>query len=113
MLKVALRQARFNAPIGMYPQEQLIYNDIEVDVILSQQTHLEALPFINYVALYQIVKSVIEKHHPTLEAIVQEIINTIHETYQAATIEVAVRKLHPPVGGPVACSEVSYTFEPK
>jgi len=37
MLTVALSGVRFHAPVGAYPQEGLIYNELEIHVSVSQK----------------------------------------------------------------------------
>jgi dihydroneopterin aldolase len=108
MLSVAIKKAQFNAPIGLYPQEAKTLNQIEVDVAVYQKADINNLPFIDYTALYQIVKETILLPHKTLETIVTDLYNNIKTQHPESKLDIKVRKLHPPVSGQIEATEVAY-----
>lgn len=109
MLRVSIKNAQFNAPIGLYPQEAKTLNQIGVDVAVYQHAAIDNLPFIDYTVLYQIVKDTILLHHKTLEAIVTDLYNNIKSKHPNAKLHIIVRKLHPPVSGQIDATEVAYS----
>ncbi|HTO16691.1 MAG TPA: dihydroneopterin aldolase [Edaphocola sp.] len=111
MFSVSIKNARFNAPIGLYPQEAKTGNAISVDITVRKNSNINALPFIDYTELYEWTKIVIKKNHSTLESIVTDLYNSIKEKIQDAHISIHVRKLTPPISGQVDYTEVSFSDE--
>lgn len=109
MLTVALNKARFVAPIGLYPQEEVLYNQLEVDIALSIPAQIDdQLPFIDYVVLHQLVKTQVLKGEKLLEQLLQHIVVATRELYPDCAIRLSIRKLNPPMEGEVGSSEVSW-----
>lgn len=108
MLTVAVKNAQFVAPIGLYPQEAKTMNQIGVDVLVSKNCSIHQLPFIDYTALYALIKTTIAKHHKTLEEIVAELYLEIKSAHPDCMLDIKVRKLHPPVPGQIDHTEVGY-----
>lgn len=112
MLTITLKNATFNVPVGLFPQELKTYNTIEIDIAVSivDATHLD-MPFINYGDLFEIAKLSTQQNFLKLEEMVTYNIETIKNQYPTALIEVAVRKQHPPLGGVIAYAEVRFKYE--
>jgi dihydroneopterin aldolase len=110
MLTIALKNIRLNAPVGMYNQEHILYNDIEVDVQVKVQVPIhEEWPLVDYSVLNEIVQQAAREEAQLLEDIVRRIFQRIKEHYpHAGEMRVAVRKLHPPMAGDLAYAEVSF-----
>ncbi len=108
MLTVSLRGIRFYASVGIYPEESFLDNEIEVDISVTQAAPIDDLPFIDYSILYDMVKTAITGHTGLLETIVQRIVKDVQQQYPEVEIKISIRKLHPPLGGQVASSEVSW-----
>ena len=110
MLTVSLHGIRIHAPYGLYPQEHFIGNDFEVDVDLYLQTTEGApWPFADYTLIHSIVNDVFQETFQLLETFVQQIYANLKlQMPPTEKIRVAVRKLHPPMPGDVAYSEVCY-----
>ncbi len=111
MLTVSLHNARFNAPVGLYPQEMKTGNELEIDVSVSKQADIGELPLINYEWLYEVVKLSVATPVALLENIVQHIILAVQREYPEATVTASVRKLHPPMDGSIEAASVSFTAE--
>lgn len=108
MLTVSLSGVRFKAPIGLYPQEPLIENDIEISVSVSVQALIDELPLIDYTILHQFVSDAMQEPTAYLETILKRIVNRITKQYPEGKISVVIRKLHPPMHGQVDYSEVKW-----
>lgn len=109
MFTVALEKVRFNVPVGLYPQEAILYNDIEVNVRVSQEATLSDLPFINYAEIYTLVKAICVQPTALLETLLQQIVSQLQALYPTAQLEVSISKLNPPLGGNVAAATISWT----
>jgi len=108
MLTVSLSGVRFKAPIGLYPQEALTQNDIEIHVSVSVPAAIDDLPLIDYTILHQLINDAVAEPTAFLETIVQRIVHKIEAAYPGSKKNVAVRKLHPPMAGQVDYSEVKW-----
>jgi dihydroneopterin aldolase len=108
MLTVSLSGVRFKAPIGLYPQEALIENDIVINISVSIPALIDDLPLIDYTILHALVSEAILEPTSFLETIVQRIVHKVFENYPESKLSVAVRKLHPPMLGRVDYSEVKW-----
>ena len=108
MLTVSLSGVRFHAPVGTYPQEALIYNELELHISVTQKATLTDLPFLNYVTLYQIAKEAVQESPRLLESILQKIVKNISSAYPNTKINVEIRKLNPPLGGEVTYASVQW-----
>jgi dihydroneopterin aldolase len=111
MLTVALSGIRFHAPVGAYPEEALIYNELELHISVQQKAALSALPFLDYAMLYKIAKEAVMGPSKYLENILQKIVKNISELYPNTKINVEIRKLNPPLGGEIAYSSVQWESE--
>lgn len=108
MLTVSLSGVRFQAPIGLYPQELFLYNEIEVNISVSKAATIDDLPLIDYTILHAIAKKAVAEPTGLLETVVQRIVHSINGEYPGCTLSVAVRKLNPPMSGEVDYSEVKW-----
>jgi len=108
MLTVSLSGARFRAPVGLYPQEALLENTIEIHLSVSVPAPINELPLIDYTLLHRFATEAVAEPTALLETIVQRIVHRIGENYPGSRMSVAVRKLHPPMPGQVDHSEVKW-----
>ena len=108
MLTVSLSGVRFHAPVGLYPQEAFIHNEIELNISVSQPANITDLPLIDYTILHGIATEAVQEPTALLETIVQRIVQNIDAKYPGSKLKVAVRKLHPPMQGQVDYSEVCW-----
>jgi len=108
MLTVALNKAQFIAPVGLYPQEAVLYNDIEVDLAVTCAAQIDDLPFIDYVALHQLVKQEVLKGEQLLEKLMQQIVQQLRIAYPDCKVRLSIRKCHPPLAGAVESSMVCW-----
>lgn len=108
MLTVSLSGVRFQAPVGLYPQEAFLANEIEISLSVSQEAMIDNLPLIDYSVLHAIAREAVQEPATLLETLLQRIVNRIEATYPGSRITVAVRKHNPPMGGTVDYSEVQW-----
>lgn len=106
---VALKEIRFFAFHGFYPEEQLTGSHFLVDVEVT------FIPFgdtenlqdtVNYEVINTIVNRQMERTQKLLETVIKNIIAELTQTYPyLRTAEVGIKKLHPPMPG-----EIGYSF---
>jgi len=109
MFTVSLKAARFTAYIGLYPQEEILPNQIEIDIAVSTPAHIDDLPMIDYTELHAVASAAVSEPTGLLETVLQRIVTAIQNSFPGYRLEVAVRKLHPPMGAQVAHCEVKWT----
>lgn len=108
MLTVSLAGVRFHAPVGLYPQEAFLLNEIEMNISVSRAADIDDLPLIDYTILHSIAANAIQEPAELLETLVQRIVHNIEIQYPGSKLKVAVRKLNPPMQGQVDYSEVQW-----
>jgi dihydroneopterin aldolase len=109
---VALRDVRFYAYHGFYPEERQIggvfYVDIVVCVSPTNSTNDELADTLNYEVLFAMAKEEMQKTSKLIETPAQHILNRVLGAFPALErVEVTIRKAHPPLAGEVAYAEVS------
>lgn len=112
MAIIALEGMKFHAHHGVYEAEQKIGADYMVDVYVNTiiipagaTDALEAT--INYESVFQICKMEMQKPRKLLETVVRAIFDRMKGQFpNMMALRVRVRKLHPPLGGPVAAAWV-------
>jgi dihydroneopterin aldolase len=109
---VALRDVRFYAYHGYYPEEQQIGGVFYVDIVLSLPEAGAATDqladTLNYELLFAMAKEEMQKTSKLIETPAQHILNRVISAFPTLTrVEVIIRKAHPPLAGEVACAEVS------
>lgn len=112
MLTVSLAGMRFNAPVGLYPQEPFVQNELEIHVSVARDASLAQLPFLDYAMLYTMVQSALAEPAQLLETVIQRIAEAITIQWPQTKISVSIRKLNPPMGGQIAYAEVKWDNQP-
>lgn len=113
MIKVTLHGAGFFARHGFYPEEQLTGNRFLLDIDVEFETNADMksdhiADTVNYEQLYAIAEQEMQQPRKLLEAVAQSIADSIRATYPfVKNIRVELKKLHPPLKGPVAYSAVT------
>ncbi len=113
LITVELKQLHFFAYHGLYAEERKTGNEFEVNLFVS---YLPASGMItgisdtvNYVQLYELLKSEMQKPRDLLETFVMEVSEIIHLSFpKIKKIEMAVTKLHPPIPGFTGTVGVKY-----
>ncbi|MCX6287871.1 MAG: dihydroneopterin aldolase [Bacteroidetes bacterium] len=105
MGKITLDGMEFFAYHGCFKEEQLIGTKFIVDLIIETDTSEaeqsdQLHDTVNYVNLYQAVKTEMEQKSHLLEHVARRIITVVTDQFPSIiTIELRVSKLNPPVGG--------------
>lgn len=114
MGKIVIEEMEFYAFHGHYAEEQIVGNrflvDLEIEADLKPAADSDQLEdAVNYQYAYQLIKKEMRrKKSNLLENIAKRILDAIFsemEGIQKATIR--VRKMHPPMGGPIRSVGVS------
>ena len=102
MLTIELSKLRFHAYHGLYHEEKKLGGDFEVNVTVIHQPkkipvlHLEET--IDYTAVYNLIKEIMQKPEPLLETVVTLIAEEIMKRFfQAEEVNVSITKLNPPI----------------
>ena len=112
---IKLRNMRFYANHGLFPEEAVLGQRFEVDVDLfgdfSQAGQSDDVRHsINYADVYKLVENVVtQRRFNLVEALAECIAETVGTAHAPLTITVRVRKPHPPVPGDFDGIEVEIT----
>ncbi len=112
MLTIGLEQLRFHAAIGVYEEERISGNDFLVDVTLfleeEDQPITELSQTIDYVKVYHLIASEMNKTQKLLETVVQNCATGIKREFpKVSGIEMTIRKIHPPLPGEAGASRIT------
>lgn len=105
MAIISLNGMEFYAFHGCFEEEQVIGNryivDVSIDYNSSQAEKTDNLfHTINYVEVYNVIKTEMDKKSRLVEHLTSRILNSISESFQEIkTITVTVHKLNPPTSG--------------
>jgi dihydroneopterin aldolase len=101
MMKVFLRDLRFNVARGVYQEEHLTGTELSVDVevIFASSERIEnENQTISYVDLFKLVKAEVSLDGALLESVAIDIANRIKSVYPfVSEINITISKLQPPI----------------
>ncbi|RMF22468.1 MAG: dihydroneopterin aldolase [Bacteroidetes bacterium] len=112
MAQIVLEGMRFYAYHGVHREERLIGGDYIVDVYITTKFSKAAVDddlqhTINYQTVYQLCEGVMRHPSRLLENVVERIgLALKHQFKNISALQVRVRKLNPPLGGPAAFAAV-------
>ena len=116
MGKIIIEDMEFYAFHGHFKEEQIVGNrflvDLELESNLSVPAESDQLKdAVNYHQAYQIVRKQMQtKKSNLLENIAKRILDTLYEELPGVDkITVRIRKMHPPMGGPIKSVSVTMT----
>ena len=102
---ITLAAMRFHVRVGILPHERELAQPLELD--LTVRLAPGSADVVDYRTLYALTREVVERGPlEYLEAIGAEIASRCLELPAVASVRVAVRKPHVPLGGPLAHAEV-------
>lgn len=101
-MTVELKQVRFFAYHGFYPEERKTGNEFEVNLAVTLESHENAIvditSTVNYAVLFEIVSEQMRQPVDLLETLVEGIAAKIRAVFpQTKKIIITVSKLHPPI----------------
>ena len=102
LLTIELQKLHFFAFHGLYPEEKKMGNEFEVNLNVSylpaSGTITDISETVNYVVLYNLLKTEMQKPRHLLETFVMEVTEQIHLSFsQIKKVEISITKLHPPI----------------
>jgi dihydroneopterin aldolase len=114
---VALKDVKFYALHGYYPEEQLTGNHflVSIEVTFNHSGDTEnLLHTVNYEVLNTIMREEMANTQKMLETVVKKMLDRVLESYPfLLSIEVGIKKMHPPMPGEINHSfvQLHYTAE--
>jgi dihydroneopterin aldolase len=103
-LLIELKQLRFYAFHGLYPEEKKTGNEFEVNLAVfhqpAKQLITDITDTINYADLYELVKKKMKQPVELLETLCMSIANDIFYKYPVVQkVDISISKLTPPIAG--------------
>lgn len=111
MYSVTLSGLLFHAPLGIYPQEQILGNDLQITVSVTQKEFPEGDTFLDYEKIYFLIEKEVKIPETTLENLLRRILAKIEILYPKTGIHIEIRKVHPPFGGRADYASISWNKE--
>jgi dihydroneopterin aldolase len=114
---VALHGAEFFAYHGFYPEERKLGTCFIVDIAVEfdQPGNLDEdnlANTVNYEKLYTLICEIMKVPKKLLETVAQAIIDEVKQQYDFVdSIKLTLKKANPPLGGKVAYSAVSLSYQ--
>lgn len=114
---VALKEVKFYAFHGYYPEEQLTgsHFSVDVEVTFVPQGDTENLAStVNYEVINNILIAAMQQTKQLLETVINHVIDELIAAYPfISTAVVGIKKLHPPMPGEIGHSfvQLSYTSQ--
>ncbi len=109
---IELKNMRFFAHHGVFSQETVVGNEfmvnLHIEADLSKACKTDNIEdTINYAAVYELVKSEMQKPSRLMENAAYRILERIKASFpQIVHLEVRMAKMNPPVGGEIECSQI-------
>jgi dihydroneopterin aldolase len=102
LISIQLKELRFFANHGLYPEEQKIGNEFDINLTVSFAPVSGLITgntdTIDYTKLYELVKKEMNRPRQLLETLAMEITENIHLSFPLVKkIEISVRKIHVPI----------------
>ena len=102
LLTIELSRLRFFSRHGLYAEEVKTGNEFEVSLAASYVPDTIAVnnieDTVNYVSLYDLVKTAMQEPTPLLETVAMVITEKIHHQFpQVRKTSISIRKLYPPI----------------
>ena len=112
-ISIELKQLRFRAYHGLYPEEKKTGNEFEVNIIALYQplagTITGVSDTVDYGRLYELVKKEMEDPRQLLETLAMEMAENIHATFpRIKMLEIAITKMHVPMAKFTGTATVKY-----
>ena len=116
MIRVQLQNLLFKGFHGIHEEEKILGNDYSVDATIQFHEADAVIMHINetidYSIVYEIIKKRMSVPTPLLETVVMLIGNDIHHHFpDVRSINVSLKKMHPPIEGIQGSAEVSWHKE--
>lgn len=111
MLTVGLYDMKFHAFHGVYPEERETgtYFIVDMEAGFEESGQIRKLSqTINYQVMHAVVSEKMKKPVALIEELAQGCVEEVYHRFPfIKTIEIRIRKMHPPLPGEVGCSQVT------
>lgn len=114
MGKIIIEAMEFYAFHGHYQEEQIVGNrflvDLDIEIDMSKPAESDQLEdALNYQTAYRLVKNEMKRHKSNLlENIGKRILDALYDQFDGIReVTVKIRKMNPPMGGPIKCVSVT------
>lgn len=111
-MTIHLEKLLFHSFHGFYEEEKILGNEFEVsaDVVLETSGEITTLrQTVNYVTIYNVIKSRMQLATPLLETVAQELTHAIHTIdNRIKSVSITIKKLSPPIENFQGIVGVSY-----
>lgn len=102
LITIELKQLRFFAFHGLYPEEKKSGNEFEISIAVTRSNKsvviTELSETLNYADLYELVKKEMKKPRALLETLAMELVQLIHLSFEGVKkVDIEVYKLHLPI----------------
>ncbi len=103
MITIHLNHIHFHAFHGLYEEEKILGNDyiIDASVHFKEKDLITSIDkTINYVSIYNIIKTRMEIPALLLETVVMDIGSEIYKHFpNIGSVKISIKKMHPPIAG--------------
>jgi dihydroneopterin aldolase len=101
-ITIELKELRFFAFHGLYPEEQKTGNEFEVNISVTRNIKSsiikELSETLNYAELFELIKDEMKKPRALLETFAMELAQLIHLSFEGVKkVDIEIAKLHLPV----------------
>lgn len=97
MYTISIENARFFVPIGIYKEEKILKNTIQIDCYLQYDYLPPSIKYLDYVQVINLLKNELNKGFDTLEECLEAIKNKIYEKYPFISLQIKICKINPPI----------------
>lgn len=105
MFAVGIKDWRIAAFVGLYPEEKLIPNVLNISISVQHKTEK---PWVDYTLLVTWTKEILQTPHDLLEDVLYKIRDKIKSEFPQAQLEITIEKLNPPTGEQIVASFVRW-----
>jgi dihydroneopterin aldolase len=114
LLTISLKNVRFRAYHGVYPEERQKGNDFVVNMQVSYVPHAGTIvslsDTIDYGSLFEIINTIMQQPVELLESLVRQMAQAVHKRFsEISEVTVSVEKLNPPIDRFTGSAKVTYT----
>lgn len=111
---IQIEEMEFYAFHGHYKEEQIVGNrflvDLNIETDMTKPSESDQLEdALNYQTAYRLVRNEMKRHTSNLlENIGKRILDALYNEFQGIEkVTVKIRKMNPPMGGPMKCVSVT------
>lgn len=102
LITIELKQLRFFAYHGLYPEEKKTGNEFEINISVTRVAKTSVITdlseTLNYAELYELVLNEMKKPRALLETLAMELVQLINLSFEGVKkVEIEVFKLHLPI----------------